>query len=103
MEIIYINSLQDAEEKLNKINANIYISNSKGSIKYLGINLIDIIFKKLKTQHSNIKKTILNIDDNSAYIYQAVELGYKDIIYTGNSDSVKKLIDKYQITQFCNL
>ena len=97
MEIIYINSLENASQQLSNIKTEVYIANAKGSIKYLGIRLIDTIFKKLQKKHDNIKEVILNIDNNSAFMYTAIEFGYKHVIYTGESEVIKKLIDKYYI------
>lgn len=54
--------------------------------------LLDYILKQLEKEFSNIEKIILNIDDDHTALYTAMDLGYSNIIYNGESSSVKELI-----------
>jgi hypothetical protein len=82
-----------ARDKISKITTPIILINAPGSIRFLGALAIDRIFKTLSREFC-IEKQIFRVDDDLAGLFQAIDLGYKDILYTGSSISAQKLLLK---------
>jgi hypothetical protein len=80
--------------KIAKAQAPITLTNAPGTIRRLGAPAIHKIFEIL-CQEFQIEEKIFRVDDNLAGLYQALKLGYKHILYTGNSQSAKKLLQNY--------
>ena len=80
-----------AREKISKITTPIILINAPGSIRYLGALAIDHIFKTLSLEFS-VEKVIFRVDDDLLGLFQAIHLGYKDILYTGSSKSAQKIL-----------
>ena len=82
--------------KLNTANDKaITLINAPGSIRFLGALAIDKIFQIL-TQEFAINGCIFRVDDDLAGLFQAINMGYKNILYAGNSQVVKKIIQQIQ-------
>lgn len=69
----------------------IILINAPGTIRSLGAPAIHKIFQILG-QEFQVEEQIFRVDEDIAGLYQAIKLGYKDILYTGRSDSAKKLL-----------
>lgn len=92
-EYIYcLKNLSDAQQFLRKNPQIVTLTNNPGSTRYYGILIIDYIFKKLMKEFPFIVKIIVNVEDDHAALFTAVKMGYKNIIYTGNSKEANKLI-----------
>lgn len=101
MKLLYITitSLEDSRNKIKSIpdNVKVVLMNSPGSTRYLGMIVLDYIFKQLKKEFYNIEKIILNIEDDHVALYTAISLKYNNIIYNGNSYQAKNLIANHAI------
>lgn len=69
----------------------IILINAPGTIRRLGAPAIHKIFQILG-QEFQVEEQIFRVDEDIAGLYQAIKLGYKNILYTGQSDSAKKLL-----------
>jgi len=76
----------------------IILINAPGTIRSLGAPAIHKIFQILG-QEFQVEGRIFRVDEDIAGLYQAIKLGYKDILYTGRSDSAKKLLPQKLPTQ----
>ena len=81
-----------AREQISKITSPIILINAPGSIRFLGALAIDHIFKTLSREFI-VEKQIFRVDDDLTGLFQAINLGYTEILYTGNSASAKKLLE----------
>lgn len=92
---VEIFDLLNARKKIQQmhlaINQPLILINSPGSIKTLGAVVIDYIFKTLAKEFV-VEKTILRVDEDLAGFFTALELGYTNIMYTGNSVYAKQLL-----------
>jgi hypothetical protein len=89
---ITIDSLISARREISKVlDQEIILTNSPGSIYYLGIKVIDNMFNILKTEFK-IASVIINVEDDHAAAISALKLGYKNIYYNGLSTEMKKLL-----------
>jgi hypothetical protein len=86
--------LNDARAKIADAHEPIILINAPGTIRSLGILVIDKIFKILASE-VNIAKMTLRVDDDIAGVFESIKLGYNNILYSGNSTSIKKLLEKY--------
>lgn len=95
--IVIVYNLDDAIKELNSIHVPVIITNPPGSIKYLGALTIDHLFKILKNKFNNISKVIVNVEDDIPALFTLLKLNYSrsEIIYTGSSESAKKLLQLY--------
>jgi len=82
-----------ARDKISKITGPIILINAPGSIRFLGALAIDYIFKTLSHEFS-VENKIFRVDDDLAGLFCAIQLGYKDILYTGRSLSARKILSK---------
>jgi hypothetical protein len=78
---------------ISKISGPIILINAPGTIRRLGALAIHGIFQVL-SQEFTVEQKIFRIDKDIAGLYQAIKLGYKNILYTGSSASVQKLLSK---------
>jgi len=93
MKNIYcLKNLADAQEFLRDNPQIVALTNNPGSTRYYGILVLDNIFKKLQKEFSHIITIIVNVEDDHAALFTAIKLGYKSIIYTGNSQEAQRLI-----------
>lgn len=86
-----IENLADARVDLSQIAAPIILTNKAGSTRYIGMLVIDYIFKKLTTEFPQIVKIIVNVGDDHSALFTAIKLNYHNITYTGTSEQAKKL------------
>jgi hypothetical protein len=82
-------SSQDSIQALRQ--TPIILINAPGTIRRLGAAAIHKIFQIL-SQEFQVEEQIFRVDEDIAGLYQAIKLGYKNILYTGQSDSAKKLL-----------
>ncbi|WP_375327382.1 hypothetical protein [Candidatus Tisiphia endosymbiont of Nemotelus uliginosus] len=92
--IIYtVENLSQAREFLLKFSDPIVLINKRGSTRYYGILILDYIFKKLLKEFPQINKIIIHVGDDHAALFSAIRLGYKNIIYTGESEAAKNFLN----------
>lgn len=98
MSITYeIKNLEEAQAFLSVTEDKITLTNSVGSVKYYGMLVIDAMFKTLHKEFpEKIIDIIANVDDHHAALFTAIKLGYKNIVYTGNSEEAKRLLCRHQ-------
>ncbi|RYE06284.1 MAG: hypothetical protein EOP33_03610 [Rickettsiaceae bacterium] len=92
LKIHEVISLNSSRESLKQSNEKVNITNIKGSTRYLGIRVLDYIFKQLQHEFTHVENVILNVDDDHAALFTAVNLGYKNINYTGGSQEVVRML-----------
>lgn len=78
MQLIEVYNLNQARLVIKEIKTDIVITNPKYSTKYLGVLVIDYIFRTLKSEFSVIKSCVLNTSDDASAVYVAKKLGYKN-------------------------
>ena len=87
MSIVYeIKNLQEARNFLSSVEEQLILTNHASSVKYYGMLAIDYMFKTLSKEFPNkVLDLIVNVREDHAALFTAIKLGYKNIIYTGNS------------------
>lgn len=78
MQLIEVSNLNQARLVIKEIKTDITITNPKYSTKYLGVLVIDYIFRILKSEFSVIKSCVLDTSDDAPAVYAAKKLGYKN-------------------------
>ena len=94
LEKVEFFDLIHSREKISKIQTPIILVNAPGTIRRLGALVIHKIFEIL-SQEFQVEEKIFRVDDDLAGLYQAMKFCYKNILYTGSSDSAKKLLKIY--------
>lgn len=87
-----VENLIDAREFLCLYHKKVILTNKVGSTKYYGILVLDYMFKQLLKEFPQITKIIIEVGDDHAALFSAVKLGYKNIIYTGNSEEARRML-----------
>ena len=90
--IYQLTNLEDAQEFLKNYINPVILTNNQGSIRYYGVLILDYMFQKLIKEFPQIIKIIINVEDDHAALFTAIELNYKNIIYTGNSEEAKAIL-----------
>lgn len=93
LEQVEFFDLINARKQICKIHKPIILINAPGSIRFLGALAIDHIFKTLSSEFA-LEKKIFAVDDDLAGLFQALSLGYKEILYSGQSAAAKKLLQR---------
>lgn len=95
MKLVEVYNLSDAIKQIESIKTSVIITNPPGSIKYLGAKTIDYMFSRLKNRYSNISHVRFNIEDSIPALFTVLKMKYgkAEIIYTGTSQSAKKLLE----------
>ena len=93
---VQIFDLIQARRKLASISKPVILINSPGTVRTLGALALDKIFQTL-SQEFEVVQIIFNVDDDLAALFGAIELGYRNIIYTGTSAQAKKLIEELKL------
>ncbi len=83
--------LINARKELALLQSPIILTNAPGTIRFLGALAVHHIFQILNKEFV-IADNIFRVDDDLAGLFHAINLGYKNISYTGNSLSAKKLL-----------
>jgi hypothetical protein len=84
-----------AREKISTIQKPVRLINAPGTIRSLGALAIDKIFRKLMNEFI-VTSCTFRVDDDLAGLFQALKLGYKDILYTGNLEAVKRILRNHK-------
>lgn len=91
---VQIFDLIQARKKLASIpHKPVILINSPGTVRTLGALALDKIFQTL-SQEFEVVQIIFNVDDDLAALFGAIELGYRDILYTGTCAQAQKLIEE---------
>jgi hypothetical protein len=86
-----VENLADARVALSQIDVPVILTNKTGSTRYIGMLVIDYIFKKLIIEFPQIIKIIVDVGNDHSALFTAIKLNYPNIIYTGSSEQAKKL------------
>ncbi len=94
MNITYeVKNLENARNFLSSAKGDYILTNYKSSVKYYGMLVVDHILKTLHKEFpEKVIDLIANVDDDHAALFTAVKLGYKNVVYTGDSDEAQKLL-----------
>ncbi|HJD55890.1 MAG TPA: hypothetical protein LFW21_04560 [Rickettsia endosymbiont of Pyrocoelia pectoralis] len=94
MSIVYeIENLEEARAFLSFTEDKVVLTTMPGSVKYYGMLVVDYVLKDLSKAFSNkIEDVIIDIGDDHAALFTAIKLGYKNIVYTGDSEEAKGLL-----------
>lgn len=76
MQLLEVSSLNQARQIIQDIDYDIIITNPKDSTRYLGVLVIDHIFRTLMIEFNVIKSCIINTSGDSVAKYTAQKLGY---------------------------
>ncbi len=90
--IYAVANLTTARNFLLKFPDPIILTNQTGSTRYYGILILDYIFKKLFEEFAHISDIIIHVGNDHAALFSAVRLGYKNIVYTGESVAAKNFL-----------
>ena len=93
---VQIFDLIQARKKLASILGPVILLNSPGTVRTLGAIALDKIFQTL-SQEFEVVQIIFNVDDDLAGLFGAVELGYRNILYTGASIQAQNLIKELRL------
>ena len=85
--------LNKAREILSVIEQPVVLINAPGTIRFLGALVIDKMFKTLAKEFV-IEKIIFRVDDDIPGLFQAIELKYTNILYTGKSMAAQNLLTR---------
>lgn len=84
--------------ELNFTSSNLHekvrVVNSPFSIQYSGMLFIDYVFKQLQEKYHNIEYFMVDASDDHAAVFTAIKLGYKHIIYNGNSKAMLSILEE---------
>lgn len=94
-----VENLSDAREFLRQFHDPVILTNRIGSTRYYGILVLDYMFKKLLEEFPQITDIIIEVGDDHAALFSAIKLGYKNIIYTGKSEEVGKILSSLDTTK----
>ncbi|MCZ6901251.1 MAG: hypothetical protein O7C59_06080 [Rickettsia endosymbiont of Ixodes persulcatus] len=94
MSIVYeIRNLEEARDFLSSVEEKQILTNNASSVKYYGMLAIDYMFKTLSREFpEKVLDLTVDVGDDHAALFTAIKLGYKNIIYTGNSNEVRALL-----------
>jgi hypothetical protein len=92
-EQVEFSDLNKAREILSVTGQPVVLINAPGTIRFLGALVIDQMFKTLSKEFV-IKKVIFRVDDDIPGLFQAIELKYSDILYTGKSVAAQHLLKR---------
>lgn len=88
-----VRNLEEARNFLSYEKGRFALSTSSGSVKYYGMLVIDHMFKALTKEFpEKVIDLIANVGDDHAALLTAIKLGYKNIVYTGNSEEARGLL-----------
>ncbi|HJD67317.1 MAG TPA: hypothetical protein LFV66_02475 [Rickettsia endosymbiont of Bembidion lapponicum] len=92
MSVVYkVENLEDARDFLSSTQGEYVLTNSKSSVKYYGMLVVDHMLKTLQKEFpKKVIDVVVNVDDDNAALFSAMKLNYKNIVYTGNSEEAKK-------------
>ncbi|WP_347938870.1 hypothetical protein [Rickettsia oklahomensis] len=94
MSIVYeISTLEEARDFLSSVEEKLILTHNASSVKYYGMLIIDYMFKTLSSEFpEKVLDLTVDVGDDHAALFTAIKLGYKNIIYTGNSNAVRTLL-----------
>lgn len=94
MSVVYkVENLGVARNFLSSATGDYILTNSKSSVKYYGMLVVDHMLKTLQKEFpEKVIDLIADIDDDHAALFTAMKLKYKNIVYTGGSEEAKKLL-----------
>ncbi|AFB20993.1 hypothetical protein [Rickettsia canadensis] len=103
MIIVYeIRNLEEARDFLSSVEQKLILTNHVSSVKYYGMLAIDYMFKTLSKEFpEKVLDLTVDVRDDHAALFTAIKLGYKNIIYTGNSNEARALLrrlEKHQLS-----
>jgi len=97
MKTYTVVSLEEARDFLSGAEEKLILTNHTSSVKYYGMLVIDYMFKTLSREFpEKVLDFTVNVGDDHAALFTAIKLGYKNIVYTGNSNEAKALLCGYQ-------
>jgi hypothetical protein len=87
-----ITNIDEFRELLENHPEEIEVSNAPGSVAYLGMGYLSHMLKQIKKEYPHNKFSFTcNCDDKAMIAYNAITLGFKNIIFTGDKVYLKKL------------
>jgi len=94
MSIVYeIRNLEDARDFISLAEDEVVLTTLPGSVKYYGMLVVDHMLKTLSREFpEKVVDIIVNVGDDHAALFTAIKLGFKNIIYTGDSKEAKSLL-----------
>lgn len=66
-------------------------------LKILGMPALDLLLQRILKKFPQIAKIIINLGDSHMDVFNCLKLGYQNLVYTGKSDNIKRIISKYAI------
>jgi|GEM_PF-935105 len=86
-----VGNLEDARSFLSSEKEKYILTNLKSSVKYYGMLVVDHMFKTLQKEFpEKIIDIIVDVDDDHAALFTAIKLGYKNIVYKGDSEEARR-------------
>ena len=93
MKTYTVVSLEEARDFLSSVEEKLILTNHTSSAKYYGMLVIDYMFKTLSKEFpEKVLDPTVDIGDDHAALFTAIKLGYKNIVYTGNSEEARGLL-----------
>ncbi|QQV75284.1 hypothetical protein H6P87_00836 [Rickettsia tillamookensis] len=99
MSIVYeIRNLEETRNFLSNVEEQIILTNPASSIKYYGMLVIDYMFKTLSKEFpKKVLELTVNVGENHAALFTAIKLGYKNIVYTGDSKEARRVLGGFDV------
>ncbi|ABV75082.1 hypothetical protein A1C_04045 [Rickettsia akari str. Hartford] len=93
MKTYVVVNLEEARNFLSSIEAQLILTNNAYSVKYYGMLAINYIFKTLSKEFpKKVLEITVNVGEDHAALFTAIKLGYKNILYTGDSKEARGLL-----------
>ncbi|WP_341787854.1 hypothetical protein [Rickettsia endosymbiont of Cantharis rufa] len=93
MKTYTVVNLEEARDFLSNVEEKPILTNHASSVKYYGMLVIDYMFKTLSKEFpEKVLDLTVDIGDDHVALFTAIKLGYKNIVYTGNSGEARRLL-----------
>ncbi|WP_040255863.1 hypothetical protein [Rickettsia hoogstraalii] len=97
MKTYVVVNLEEARNFLPSIEEQLILTNHASSVKYYGMLVIDYMFKTLSKEFpEKILDFTVNVGEDHTALFTAIKLGYKNILYTGDSKEARGMLGRYQ-------
>jgi len=93
MKTYTVVSLEEARDFLSSVEEKLILTNHTSSVKYYGMLVIDYMFKTLSREFpEKVLDLTVDVEDDHVALFTAIKLGYKNIVYAGDSEEARRLL-----------
>ena len=92
-------NLQGARDFLASYNKPVILTNYAGTTRYYGMRVLDYMFKILTKEFEQIIQIIVNVEDDNAALFTAIDMNYKNINYSGMSKEILLMLNSMKQRQ----